>query len=237
MRRSKPKKLLSKHEEGRLIEAGQRVLLDGGYPNPDRVGCPGTKVLKALAERRMDLRDAKAWPLHISTCSPCFIEYTAFRKRAMRRKAVGLTFGGLTLLVVIGCGIWLWKSRGFVGTGRTPNAPTVATYQPLTLDLRNRIVLRGEQPSSAPAGPIQLPRERLDLTIFLPVGSESGRYEVQVSPKLGKTLITATGPALIQNGITALKVKLDVSRLNPGSYVLGIGQPGEATNFYPLLVK
>lgn len=221
----------------RLVKATRRMLLGGGYPNPERVGCPGSKVLEDLARDRTDLRDAKDWILHLGCCSPCFIEYTTFRQQATRRKRLeyALVIAAMVALFVVGG--WLWRAHRFPGSGGTPNVPIVATYRPVTLDLRNWIVLRGEQPPSAPAGPIQLPRGRLDLKIFLPVGSEAGKYEVHVSSKLGKTVVTATGSAVIQNGITVLKVNLDTFRLNPGNYLLGIGQPGEATDFYPLLVK
>lgn len=221
----------------RLVKATRRMLLGGGYPNPERVGCPGSNVLEDLARDRIDLRDAKGRILHLGCCSPCFIEYTTFRQQATKRKRVKYALAMAAMVALFVVGGWLWRAYRFPGSGGTPNVPTVATYQPLTLDLRNRLVFRGEQPPSAPAGPIQLPRERLDLTILLPVGSEAGNYTVQVSTELGKTLATATGSAVIQNGITVLKVELDLSRLNPGSYVLGIGQPGEATNVYPLLLK
>lgn len=221
----------------RLVKATRSMLLGGGYPNPERVGCPGSKVLEELARDRIDLRDAKDWILHLGCCSPCFIEYTTFRQQATRRKRVKYALAMAAMVALFVVGGWLWRAHRFPGIGGKPNVPTVATYQPVNLDLRNWIVLRGEQPPSAPAAPIQLPHGRLDLKIFLPVGSEAGKYEVQVSPKMGKPLVNATGSAVIQNGITILRVKLDTLRLNPGHYVLGIGQPGEATNSYPLLVK
>ena len=238
MAQSKQKNVLSKRAEESFIQAGRRVLLNGGYPNPERVGCPGSEVLKAIAFRKMPLKDAVDYVDHMGYCSPCFAEYTAFREQLKRRKALELTLGSLALLVMIGGGIWLWKAHRLPGIGGKPNVPTVAMYRPFFLDLRNWIVFRGEQPPGAHRGPIQLPRERLGMTIWLPVGSEAGNYAVQVSTELGKTLVAATGPAVIRrDGVTALKVKLDISKLNPGSYVLSIGQPGAAANGFPLLVK
>jgi hypothetical protein len=237
MAHSKPNNMLSKHEEDRLIKAGQRVLLDGGYPNPDRVGCPGSEVLKALAERRMDLHDAEQWLLHLGSCSPCFIEYTAFRKQAARRKTLELVLASAALVVVTGLAGWLWKGYWFRGTGGKPNIATVMPYQKVTVDLRNRIIFRGEQAPSANSGPIQLPRGRLDLTILLPKGSEPGNYELQVSTELEKPLVTKTGMAVEQNGITALKVKVDVSNLSPGGYLLAIGGASGERREYPLVVK
>jgi hypothetical protein len=237
MAESRTTNAVTMRDAERLVKATRRMLLGGGYPNPERVGCPGSKVLEDLARDRIDLRDAKDWILHLGCCSPCFIEYTTFRQQARKRKRVEYALAMAAMVALFVVGGWLWRALRFPGIGGKPNVPSVAKYQPVTLDLRNRIVLRGEQPPSAPTGPIQLPRGSLDLKIFLPVGSEAGKYEVRVSPRLGKTVVTATGSAVIHSGITVLKVKLDTLRLNSGNYVLGIGQPGEATNFYPLLVR
>ena len=239
MAHSKPNNMLSKRDEDRLIKAGQRVLLDGGYPNPDRVGCPGPAMLKSLGGRKMDLREAEQWLLHLGSCSPCFIEYTAFQKQPARRKTLELVLASaaLALLVLAGVGGWLRKGHWFRGTGEKPNIATVMPYQKVTVDLRNRIVFRGEQPASANSGPIQLPRGRLDLTILLPTGSGPGNYGVQVSTELEKPLITTTGMAVNENGITALKVKLDVSNLSPGGYLLAIDGARHERREYPLIVK
>ncbi|MHB8413481.1 MAG: hypothetical protein ACYDDI_16260 [Candidatus Acidiferrales bacterium] len=237
MAHSKPNDMLSTHEEDRLIKAGQRILLEGGYPNPDRVGCPGPKVLKSLAERSIDLREAEQWLLHLGSCSPCFIEYTAFQKQAARRKTLELVLASAALVLVIGLAGWLWKGHWFRGTGGKPNIATAMPYRKVTVDLRNRIVFRGEQPSSANSGPIQLPRGRLELTMLLPKGSGPGSYGLQVSTELEKPLISTTVTAVNQNGITALNVKLDVSNLNPGGYVLAIGGAGHERREYPLLIK
>lgn len=81
-------------------------------------------------------------------------------------------------------------------------------------------------------------RARLDLKVLLPLGSEAGNYEVEISTELGKLLVSATVQAVIRkDGVTALKVKFDISKLAPRSYVPGIGQVGEEENYYPVLVK
>jgi hypothetical protein len=237
MAHSKPNNMLSKHEEDRLIKAGQRVLLEGGYPNPDRVGCPGSEVLKSLAERKMDLHDAEQWLLHLGSCSPCFIEYTAFQKQPARRKTLELVLASAALLILAGVAGWLWKGHWFRGTGGKRSVARVMPYQKVTVDLRNRIVFRGEQLPSANSGPIQLPRGRLDLTMLLPTGSGPGNYEVQVYTALEKPLVATTGMTVNQNGITVLKVKLDVLNLSPGDYLLAIGGAGAERREYPLVVK
>ncbi|HVB55269.1 MAG TPA: hypothetical protein VNE63_02415, partial [Candidatus Acidoferrales bacterium] len=202
-----------------------------------RVGCPGSRVLKSLGEQRMDLREAEQWLLHLGSCSPCFIEYTAFQKQVARRKTLELVLASAALIVIVGLAGWLWKGGWFRGTGGKPNIATVMPYQKVTVDLRNRIVFRGEQLPSANSGAIQLPRGRLDVTILLPKGSGPGNYEVQVSTELEKSLITTTGMAVDQNGITALRAKLDISNLSPGGYVVAIGGAGRERREYPLVMK
>src|ERR1700722_2486717 len=87
------------------------------HPNPERIGCPGTDVLKALARRRLPGDDPAE--KHLGECSPCFKEYLAFRKacdRAQRRRrrllfgaslAACLAFG----VVLVANGRWL-SDRG-----------------------------------------------------------------------------------------------------------------------------
>jgi hypothetical protein len=235
MANSKPNDMLSAREENRLIKAGQRVLLEGGYPNPDRVGCPGVEALKALAERKADLRQSEQVVLHIGGCSPCFMEYTALQKRATRHKAVELVLASAALLILAVVGGWAWKTHWFHEFGG--NLATNVPYQKVTVDLRNRIIFRGEQTPSANSGPIQLPRGRLDLTLLLPKSDGPGDYEVRVSTELETPLVTTTGIAVSQNGLPALKVKLDVSNLSSGGYLLVIVRAGVEQREYPLVVK
>jgi len=227
--------MLSQREEARLIEASRRVLLDGGYPNPDRVGCPGAKRLKALAERKADLRESKHAVVHIGSCSPCFIEYRAFQKQAARRKVVELVLASAAVLILAAIGAWVWRGHLFHGT--RGKLATNVPYQKITVDLRNRLILRGEERSSANSGPIELPRGRIDLTLLLPKGSGPGNYEVQVSTETESPLVTAGGTAASQNGVSVLKATLDTSKMNAGTYLLGIRQGRGEEREYPLIVK
>lgn len=234
MAKSEPNEMLSACEENRLIKAGQHVLLDGGYPNPDRVGCPGAQELKALAQQKADLRQSEQAVLHIGGCSPCFIEYTALRKQAARHKTVELVLASAAVLVLALVGGWAWKTHWFHGF--RGNVATNVPYRRVTVDLRNRLILRGEQVPSANSGPIQLPRGRLDLTLLLPNGSAPGDYKVVVSTELEKLLVSTTGVAVNRTGVTTLNVKLDTAKLDPGTYLFAIEQ-GREVKEYPLLLK
>ena len=235
MANSKPNDMLSAREENRLIKAGQRVLLEGGYPNPDRVGCPGVGALKALAERKADLRQSEQVVLHIGGCSPCFIEYTTLRRQAKRRKTVELVLASAALLILAVGGGWAWKTHWLHTIGG--NVATSVPYQKVTVDLRNRLILRGDQVPSVNSGPIQLPRGRLDLTVLLAKGSRPGNYEIRVSTELEQPIVSVTGTAAMENGNAAVNVKLDLSQLAPNTYLLAIGQAGAERNEYPLVLK
>ncbi len=179
------------------------------------------KALKAIAFRDMPLKDALDDIDHMGYCSPCVIEHTEFRKQAQRRKTLKLVFASVALVAIIVGGVWPWKAHRFPGVGRKPG---VAAVIPVHRDLKNWPVFRGEQPPGAHRGPIQLPRERLDMTTLLPLGSEAGNYTVQASTELRQQLVTATGPAVIRkDGVAALKVKPDASKLKRAMYVLSIG--------------
>ena len=77
---------LTRREEARLIGAYQHVLLEGGFPNPDRAGCPDNETLRALAFRKLGSEQVRDWIEHLNTCTPCFREYTEFRKQVERRR-------------------------------------------------------------------------------------------------------------------------------------------------------
>lgn len=235
MANSEPDDMLSAREENRLIKTGQRVLLGGGYPNPDRVGCPGVEALKALAQRKADLRQSEQAVLHIGGCSPCFIEYTGLKKQATRRKAVELVLATAALLILAALGGWAWKTHWLRGIGT--NVATNTPYQKVTVDLRNRLILRGDQVPSASSGPIELPRGRLDLTLLLGKGNRPGNYEILVSTEVERPIVSVAATATMENGSAALNVKLDLSRLAPGPYLLEIGQTGAERNEYPLVLK
>lgn len=228
----KMNKVLSRRDEDRLIKASQDILLNGGYPNPDRAGCPRREVLKGLAERKAEMREAEHAIVHLGSCSPCFIEYTEFQKQSTRRNALEFVLASVALVALVVLGGWIWK----VEWGNKPNI-AANTPQRATLDLRNRLVFRDDGPPSANSGPIQLGRGRLDLTILLPPESRSGNYEVEVLDVSEKSLVATSGVATNQSGIMLLHVKLDISSLSPGTYILQVGSRNAEQRRYPLILK
>ena len=98
------------------------------------------------------------------------------------------------------------------------------TYEAAALDLK--IVHRCEALRWAPGNPVSrfLPNKKLDLAIYLPFGSEPGKYEIQLR-KAGQALVTVEANAVLKQGSTDLHVKIDLSKYPPGGYLVALRQP------------
>ena len=226
-------RLLRRSEEARLLKAGRRALLQGGFPNPDRSGCPDKETIRSIATRKLSLEQVVEWVDHIGFCSPCYVEYDALRRQVVNRR--WMRFGAIAagIAIVVALGIWDW----FGGWGHLRNE--AGAYQVCRLDLRNRFILRGggDQSPKPPAAPLELSRGRLDLELDLPTGSREGQYEVQVLEQPGKPVASAGGTAKIENYVTVLQVKVDLRNISPGPYLLGIRRPESDWTYYPVLLK
>ena len=72
-------------EEARILDLLARGL-SRGFPNPQRVGCPDPAVLRGIAFRELRLADIQQWLDHLSSCSPCYQDFTELRKQARSSK-------------------------------------------------------------------------------------------------------------------------------------------------------
>jgi hypothetical protein len=225
------------------------------FPNPQRIGCPGSEVLRALAWRRKP-DNPEAVVTHIGKCSPCFQEHTVFlqqyksRERLYRLAAVAV--------LVIGVGFWislkLMRGPGSIIPGPPPIVKTPPPELPparppappefekqkasevrlAVLDLRKRGITRGE--SNKAAGDLNLPKGRLKLSIYLPFGSEAGQYEVRIFGR-STQVATAKGRAVMRNHITVLDVEVDTGAFEAGDYSLAIRQGRWGWYRYPVKMK
>jgi len=71
----------------------------------------------------------------------------------------------------------------------------------------------------------------------LPVGSKEGNYELAVLGSSGEEIRSATGVAQLENHTVALNADIDLAGVSPGSYCLGVRQPGLEWSRYPARVK
>jgi hypothetical protein len=75
------------------------------------------------------------------------------------------------------------------------------------------------------------------LTLVLPVGSESGVYDVQVLDTEQRSLASSRGEAAIREFVTTLQATLDLSEVTAGDYRLAVRRTGEGWRVYPALVR
>jgi hypothetical protein len=248
--------MLSRQEEKELLGLGKELLLTD-FPNPERLGCPGMDALRTLALRSQSLPLAERNRLldHMTCCSPCFSEFSAFVDQARRRKRLAVIGLCAILLVTIGFAAWLavsqWRSKPGDSITRKPPSterpgperkpqdqkapepgpqeprPEIARQQPqpriyrnVILDVRDQSVARGESPRPPERKYPKIPRGLLDLSIYLPFGSEAGKYHLTIYKDPAKPLLSTTGIARIRQGTTIVRIKLDTSQMSPGAYIL-----------------
>ena len=96
---------------------------------------------------------------------------------------------------------------------------------------------RSVEKQAPKAQPLILPAKRLDLSIFLPIGSEPGRYDVQLLKKIDEPLLSVSGEATVQNGTTILRARLDLTGQTTGSFLVGLRQPPSDWTYYPVTIQ
>jgi hypothetical protein len=242
-------------EEERELRQALRESYTADFPNPERHDCPDKSKLNGLARRRV-FPEVQEVVSHISHCSPCSQELTELirqyqsRQWVYRAAAVGL--------IIVGIAAWAsWKLMQNQLTRvpepppivKTPPEPTLpapgqvppsvqeqksAEVQVAVLDLRNRGVVRGE--NKRQSEDLDLPKGRLKLSIYLPIGSEEGNYEVRITGHRNQVQ-TAKGKAAMQNHLNVLAVEIDTSGFEAGKYNLAIRQAGSGWNRYPLQLR
>lgn len=220
------KRPFSKKQEERLLKAAEDVFLNS-FPNPERKGCPDSKTIKAVATGKLSVEEENRWIDHFTSCSPCTREFAAFRREFKKRQRIK-ALSAAAVIVIICVAAWL------VVTARR-GAPH---EYPAAYDLSTQLMLRGAGGGGTQnKGPMVLRRGIADLTLYLPPGSRTGPYEVGVLTESGNVLVTASGNAAVKGTKPALTARLDITRLNPGHYLLGIRPPGADWNFSPLVVR
>jgi hypothetical protein len=230
-------KPFTSRDEVRLIEAGRRYY-STAFPNPERVGCPDKATLEACLRRQIARATSQQIDEHMMQCSPCFNDYVRLRE-ARDRSARQRKLAAIAALIVLAVASWialrLLKSRSQAPAPSTVQNKNV-TYQANLLDLRKKSALRGAEPNGNEADAV-LPAKPLDLSIYLPTGSEPGDYDVQITQGPGEPLLKAQGQASLRNHIAVLEIKLDLDRLRPGPYLFWIRQGESSWSYYGVRVQ
>jgi len=207
-------------DEKRILEVLSKGL-STDFPNPGRAGCPGSATLEGIASHRIPLSEAEKLLDHLGSCSPCFQEFTAIRNKLHIRRRLKWG-GGLAILVVV-LALWInFRSHH-------------AVNETAMLDLQGFSVQRGEQNTTGQS-PLQLGRSTKHLVLHLPIGSKEGRYDLALLKDTGSELLHVSGIARLENHIVVLRVEVDVVGVPPGSYFLGLRQPGLEWTRFPIRV-
>jgi hypothetical protein len=207
-------------EEKRILNLLGRGLSQD-FPNPQRIGCPDSAILKGIALHKVPLAEADRWLDHFSSCSPCFQEFTQFRKQAVDRRRTQVWLAAAAVLVFAVAG-WLWvRTR-----------PPVQTSATVVLDLRERSLARGKNSTDAKEVALEIPRTARYLIMDLPIGSKEGSYELALLNEAGDEVSRATGTATLEDHIAILRADIDIRNLSPGLYFLGLRQLGPEWSRY-----
>ena len=125
-------KSFTRRDERRLLKIATDSLRSN-FPNPERHGCPGCEALQAIARRHLEFPSADDIVDHIATCSPCFLEYSAHRRRHRPRLLSGTT---LCCVVVLLLTALVWR----FAVPMMPRSETVAQQPPTALKAPTQLI-------------------------------------------------------------------------------------------------
>lgn len=104
------------------------------------------------------------------------------------------------------------------------------------IDLRERSMARGTEPAPTEL-PLEIPRDTSLLDIYLPLGSDPGSYDVRTTSVDGEPLLSRSGEAKLNEGLTVLRIDLGRPLLSRGTYVLQIRKKGSEWVSFPLRIR
>ena len=212
-------------EEKRVLELLTRGL-SREFPNPQRVGCPDSAVLRGIAFHKLRLSEVDRWLEHLSSCSPCYREFTELRKKAASQRRRTQAWIAVAAVLVFTVAVWLW-----VRIQHAVQPPETAV-----LDLRDLSVARGQNPTQTDQRPLEIHRSAKHLILDLPIGSKEGAYDLALMSDTGAQVIAASGTAQLQGHVVSLRADVDMSGVKPGLYFLALRQPGLEWNRYPVRI-
>jgi hypothetical protein len=210
-----------------------------GFPNPNRVGCPNSSTLRAMAyrDRRLRLQDIPA--AHIVRCSRCFQEYEEFRRMALIVRRIQITAASLAVAAMI-----FLTARFAWNRVHRSGEPSLAAIQrtthiaPLSLkvDLASFSPTRGDSRDDSEKR-VHLPQKFLRVDFILPVGMEAGEYEIRLQDAKGTVFIAKRAPGRMNDGVTSVGIDIDLASASRGNLTLMIRPPGMDWRRFPAVVE
>jgi hypothetical protein len=174
----------------------------------------------------MPLAEAEKWLDHLTSCSPCYSDFSQFQSGYKRQRARTFLAIAASVFIVISIAGWalFFKQKG---------PPAVQTA---VLDLRNRSIPRGGEPNPGEQ-PLEVSRRARYLNVYLPLGSAEGPYELRIATTAGGAVFNTRSVASLKDGLTSIQAVVDLSSASPGQYVFQVRRPGSEWNSYPLMLR
>jgi hypothetical protein len=174
----------------------------------------------------LPLAQAAPWFDHLSACSPCFQDFNKFHREAtgQRRRVQVWLAAAAVLLFAFGGLLWV-RSR--------PSGQTAAV---VVLDLRGRATVRGQSTPETSQPSLEVPRNARNLNLEVPIGSNEGAYDVALLNPSGAELFRTSATAKLEDHIVVLRTDVNLADISPGSYFLGLRQPGVEWMRFPIHV-
>jgi hypothetical protein len=227
---------LSDDEFKRIHRTLQELAL-AAYPNPERKGCPGTEVLRHIANT--------SWPAdhpgydHVKHCSPCLremldLQEAIFVAKTRRRYRMYRISIAAVFVLAVGIGFAAWRLARHSNPGGASTNITSIVHQRRIADLFDEPdALRSAEPQK-PLKTIHLPSAPLELRVILPRFSRPGVYQVAICRDRSEnsTLVKAVGRAVADGPRQIVTVMLDLSGLSKGSYWLSTRSEDEGASYY-----
>jgi len=189
----------------------------------------------------MNLSEAEKWLDHLTSCSPCYRDFSQFQTAYRSRRTRTLVAIAATILMLAFAG-WALLPRQKTPLVLRPNEPTAPRQeeplvtQTAVLDLRDRSPQRGAEPGLA-LPPLEMARNMSHLEIYLPFGSNEGLYDVRLTTTQGESVLVAKGRAKLKQGLTSMGVDVPPSTIRSGRYILQIRKRGWEWSSFPLVVR
>ena len=223
-----------------LAQLRQHALI--GFPNPKRAGCPEQATLRAMAVRDKSFHLSSQLVSHVATCSPCFREYSKVRENAKHQRIAKVMMAiAASVLIAVGAYTlqpWLWhrSSPSPPPIAQVPApVPTPAPVATVVVNLASLVRTRGQGTQFTDR--VTLPAKRLRVRFLMPIGSEPGRYEVQMVRPGGESVVATFATANIVDGVTSFEVEVSLETFKSSSLMLLVRLQGLTWQRYPLYIE
>ena len=188
------------HREAEIQRTAREAALRQ-FPNPNRIGCPDSETIIAIAAKSVPF-DHPAM-VHIAQCSECLQDIARLEAAVAVKRQHRLWAGVAVLLIVIGIG-----SITFISPHRGPKSSGARIA---VLDLRPFAPYRGAPSPDTSHIHLTLPRAALTLSIYLSPGSTLGEYEIQLLDDRLHSVASAGGETQIIDNVPTLATRVDLT--------------------------